>query len=163
MKNTTLCYIQQDGCYLMLHRTKKKGDENAGKWIGVGGKFEEGESPEECLVREVREETGLLLSSWRLRGIITFAYEGWPTEYMFLYTADEFTGHLTETCSEGELAWVPISRVCSLPLWEGDQIFLRLLAEDAPFFSLKLCYRDGCLLQAILNGRPAACTDDCSR
>lgn len=154
MKNTTLCYIEQDGCYLMLHRTKKQQDENAGKWIGVGGKLEEGESPEDCLLREVREETGLRLTRWQLRGIVTFAYEGWPTEYMFLYTADGFDGRLAENCREGELAWVPVGQVETLALWEGDRVFLRLLAAGAPFFSLKLCYRDGALTGAVLDGRP---------
>lgn len=153
MKNTTLCYMEQNGCYLMLHRTKKQADENAGKWIGVGGKFEEGESPEDCLLREVREETGLTLTAWRMRGIVTFAYEEWPTEYMFLYTADAFTGALG-ACDEGDLAWVRKERVPALPLWEGDRVFLRLLAENAPFFSLKLCYRDGVLKGAVLDGQP---------
>lgn len=152
MKNTTLCYLEHNGCYLMLHRIKKKNDENAGKWIGVGGKLEENESPEDCLLREVREETGLTLTHWKLRGIVTFAYEGWPTEYMFLYTATGFCGQITNDCSEGELAWVPIQHVPHLPLWEGDRIFLRLLAENKPFFSLKLCYKNGGLNAAFLNG-----------
>ncbi len=153
MKNTTLCYIRQDGKYLMLHRVKKKEDCNAGKWIGVGGKFLEGESPEECLLREVKEETGLTLTDYRLRGIVTFAAAKWETEYMYLYTADGFTGTL-HPCDEGELAWVDVESVPNLPLWEGDKVFLRLLAEDAPFFSLKLVY-DGedSLTRVILDGK----------
>jgi 8-oxo-dGTP diphosphatase len=149
--NTSLCYIERDGCYLMLHRTKKKQDPNAGKWIGVGGKFEAGESPEECALREVLEETGLTLVSPRLRGIVTFVSDACPTEYMFLFTADCFTGEL-RPCDEGELAWVEKERVLSLPLWEGDRVFLRLLAEGRPFFSLKLSYRGDTLVSAVLDG-----------
>ena len=153
MKNTTLCYIERGGQYLMLHRVKKENDLNRDKWIGVGGKFEDRESPEECLLREVREETGLTLTSYALRGIVTFVSDRWETEYMYLYTADGFTGALRD-CDEGELEWVPISRVPELPLWEGDKIFLRLLAENAPFFSLKLEYDADDLLQAaVLNGK----------
>lgn len=152
MKNTTLCYIRQGDAYLMLHRVKKKDDCNSGKWIGVGGKFEAGESPEECLYREVLEETGLTLTSCRLRGIVTFCAARWETEYMFLYTADGFTGTLRD-CDEGELAWVPIRDVPQLPTWEGDRYFLRLLAQDAPFFSLKLVYdAEDNLTAAICNG-----------
>lgn len=141
MKNTTLCYIEKDGKYLMLHRVKKEQDENKGKWIGVGGKFEEGESPDECLVREVREETGLELTEYELRGIVTFVSDIYETEYMFLYTASGYSGELIEDCDEGILKWVPIDDVCSLNLWEGDRIFLRLLAEGKKNFSLKLVYR----------------------
>lgn len=152
MKNTTLCYIRRSGSYLLLHRTKKEHDLNEGKWIGVGGKFEEGESPEECLLREVREETGLTLTDYALRGIVTFVSRRWETEYMYLYTADGFTGELTD-CDEGVLRWVPISRVEELPLWEGDRIFLRLLSQEAPFFSLKLEYDENDeLLRATLDG-----------
>ncbi|MBQ7566812.1 MAG: 8-oxo-dGTP diphosphatase [Oscillospiraceae bacterium] len=153
MKNTTLCYIERDGAYLMLHRTKKENDLNEGKWIGVGGKFEEGESPEECLLREVREETGLTLTDYRLRGIVTFVSARWETEYMYLYTAQGFEGTPGD-CDEGVLRWVPKSDVPTLPLWEGDRIFLRLLAEDAPFFSLKLVYDENDVLTAaVLDGR----------
>ncbi len=153
MKNTTLCYIERDGAYLMLHRTKKQNDLNEGKWIGVGGKFEANESPEECLLREVREETGLTLTDYRLRGIVTFVSERWETEYMFLYTASGFTGTLTD-CDEGVLKWVPIGEVENLPLWEGDRIFLKLLAQNAPQFSLKLCYdAQDRLISAQLNGK----------
>lgn len=154
---TTLCYIERDDHYLMLHRVKKEKDLNKDKWIGVGGHFEPGESPEECLVREVREETGLTLTSWRFRGLVTFLSDAWPTaEYMCLYTAEGFTGEVTE-CGEGTLEWIPKSRVTKLPIWEGDKIFLALLAEDAPFFSLKLRYqvREGqeVLAEAVLDGK----------
>lgn len=151
MKNTTLCYLEKDGCYLMLHRVKKQQDENAGKWIGVGGKFEEGESPEECARREVREETGLALEEVRPRGIVTFVSDQWGTEYMHLFTSTRFSGTLY-ACDEGELAWVPVSQVTKLELWEGDRIFLDLLARDVPFFSLKLVYEGDSLCTAILDG-----------
>ena len=149
---TTLCYIEKDGCYLMLHRVSKKNDVNKDKWIGVGGHFEEGESPEECLLREAREETGLTLKTWRFRGIVTFLAEGWPTEYMCLYTADEFSGELKD-CDEGTLEWVPKTELSQLNLWKGDKLFLHLLAVDAPFFSMKLTYRGDELLSASLDGR----------
>lgn len=152
MKNTSLCYIEKDGCYLMLHRTKKAGDENHDKWIGIGGKFEDGESPEDCMLREVREETGLSLSSWSFRGIVTFVSDEWGTEYMHLFTSDSFTGSLSD-CDEGELEWVEKARIPSLPIWEGDKIFLRLLDQGADFFSLKLCYHGDKLVRAVLNGK----------
>ena len=152
-QNTTLCYLERDGEWLMLHRTKKKNDVNHDKWIGVGGKFEPGESPEECLVREVREETGLTLTRWRYRGIITFVLDG-AAEYMHLFTADGWTGQMIrgQDCAEGVLEWVPKEKVPALPLWEGDKIFFRLLAEDRPFFSLKLCYEGDTLTSAALDG-----------
>lgn len=149
MKNTTLCYVEQDGKYLMLLRNKKKQDENAGKWIGVGGKFEEGESPQDCLLREVQEETGLRLTQYRFRGIVTFVSDQYETEYMHLFTAHGFEGELIP-CDEGELRWVEKDEVLSLPLWEGDREFLRLLREDAPFFSLKLVYRGDKLVSSKL-------------
>ena len=149
---TTLCYIEKDDRYLMLHRIYKKKDMNKDKWIGVGGHFEADESPEECLLREVKEETGLILTAWKLRGIITFICDRQPTEYMFLYTADAFTGTLTE-CSEGNLEWVDKSKVYDLPVWEGDKIFFRLLEEDHPFFSLKLKYEDDRLAEMAFNGK----------
>lgn len=136
---TTLCYIEQDGKYLMLHRNKKKEDVNQGKWIGVGGKFEQGETPEECVIREVFEETGLTLTQYRFRGIITFVLDG-EAEYMHLFTASGFIGEVAVDCDEGELKWIPKDEVMNLALWEGDKIFLKLLLEDAPFFSLKLVY-----------------------
>lgn len=140
MKLTTLCYIEQNESYLMLHRVKKLVDCNKGKWIGVGGKLLENESPEECLLREVKEETGFTLMDYRLRGIVTFVSDEWETEYMFLYTASDFAGELTE-CDEGELAWIPKKDIFGLNLWEGDKIFLKYLLEDCPFFELKLIYQ----------------------
>ena len=154
MKNTTLCYVEADGKYLMLHRVKKQNDLNEGKWIGIGGKFEEAESPEECLLREVKEETGLTLTSYRLRGIVTFAAQKWETEYMYLYTATGFRGEVKD-CDEGVLQWQEAADIPSLPLWEGDRVFLQLLRQDAPFFSLKLCYdMEDRLTAAILDGTP---------
>ena len=155
---TTLCYIEKDEKYLMLHRVKKEIDVNKDKWIGIGGHFEEGESPEECLLREVKEETGLTLTSFSFRGIITFLAEGWPTEYMCLYTADAFEGILSE-CDEGTLEWVEKDRIMSLNLWEGDKIFFRLLMEDAPFFSLKMSYQGDQLLEAVLDGKALEVSD----
>ena len=152
MKNTSLCYIERDGKYLMLHRTKKVNDENHDKWIGVGGKFEEGESPEECMLREVQEETGLTLTAWRYRGIVTFVSNEWSGEYMHLFTADGYSGAL-KSCDEGELEWVEKQRLLSLPIWEGDKIFLRLLDSEQPFFSLKLRYQGERLVAAALNGK----------
>lgn len=152
MKNTSLCYIEQDGKYLLLHRVKKELDENRDKWIGIGGKFEEGESPEECMLREVTEETGLSLGSWRYRGIVTFVSNEWGTEYMHLFTASGFTGELRD-CDEGELEWVNKREVLSLPIWEGDKLFLKLLDTEAPFFSLKLRYEGELLVEARLDGK----------
>ena len=151
-KLTTLLYLERDGKYLMLHRTKRENDENAGKWIGIGGKFEEGESPEDCVIREAKEETGLTVVSPSFRGIITFVSDRSGTEYMHLFTADRFSGTLRD-CDEGELAWVGKDRVPTLPLWEGDRIFLSLLARNAPFFSLKLVYSGDALVRAVLDGR----------
>lgn len=140
MKLTTLCYIENDrGEYLMLHRTKKKNDLNTGKWIGVGGKFEADETPEECLLREVYEETGLTLTGYRFRGIVTFLSDQWEDEYMHLFTANKYEGTLCD-CNEGELAWVPKNDILKLNLWEGDHIFLRELLENDRFFSLRLSY-----------------------
>lgn len=151
---TTLCYIEKDDCYLMLHRIKKKEDANKDKWIGVGGRFEAGESPEDCVLREVYEETGLTLTNYRARGIITFVSDEWGTEYMHLFTADAYEGELDEKrmreCDEGELVWVPKSEVTKLNLWEGDKVFLRLLEEREDFFSLKLCYQGDKLIETIL-------------
>ncbi len=150
---TTLCYIQKDDAWLMMHRVKKKNDENQDKWIGVGGHFEEGESPEDCLLREVKEETGLTLTSWQYRGLVTFVSDKWPVEYMSLFTADGFEGELKD-CDEGTLEWVPIARAEYLPVWEGDKIFFRLLQQNEPFFSLKLVYTGETLIAAVLNGVP---------
>ncbi|SFS72569.1 8-oxo-dGTP diphosphatase [Succinivibrio dextrinosolvens] len=149
---TTLCYLEQNGCYLMLHRTKKEKDINKDKWIGIGGHLEEGESPEECLVREMREETGVTPLSPKLRGIITFVSDRYGTEYMFLYSAEAYQGELSSDCPEGDLQWVEKDRISSLPLWEGDKIFLRLMSENHPFFSLKLSYQGDNLVYAALDG-----------
>lgn len=142
---TTLCYIEKDDCYLMLHRVKKENDLNHDKWIGVGGKFEAGEMPEECMLREVKEETGLTLTSYRARGVITFISNEWGTEYMHLFTADQFTGEMAD-CDEGELVWVSKKKIKDLKLWEGDKIFLRLLDECEEYFSLKLVYEGDTLV-----------------
>lgn len=152
MINSTLCYIEKDGAYLMMHRTKKKNDINHDKWIGIGGKFEETESPEECMIREAQEETGLLLDSPEYRGIITFVSDGNYTEYVHLFHAADFSGTLKE-CDEGKLEWVSISKMNELPHWKGDEIFLDLLQKDVPFFSLKLEYENGSLTCAKLNGK----------
>lgn len=153
MKQTSLCYIENDGKYLMMLRNKKADDENSGKWIGVGGKFCEGESPEDCVKREVGEETGIVLDNWHYRGIVTFVSNVYETEHMHLFTAKGTADSLPD-CIEGELAWVEKEKVLSLPLWEGDKIFLDLIADEAmPFFSLKLVYESDELIEAILNGK----------
>ena len=151
---STLCYLEQNGKYLMLHRTRKEKDVNKDKWIGVGGHFEKEESPEECLVREVREETGYTQTSYRFRGLVTFVSGDGITEYMSLFTADGFTGQET-ACDEGELQWVDKKDISGLNLWEGDRIFFRLLEEREDFFSLKLAYDGaGSLVSAALDGVP---------
>lgn len=147
MKLTTLCYIEKDDKYLMLHRTKKKNDANKGKWIGVGGKFEENESPDECLIREVYEETGLKLTTYKQRGIVTFVSDEYETEYMHLFVADGFEGEVKE-CNEGDLAWIAKSELFSLDMWEGDKIFLKYLIENKDYFSLKLIYKGDCLAES---------------
>lgn len=148
---TTLCYIEKNDCYLLMHRIKKEKDINKDKWIGIGGHFEPKESPEECLLREVKEETGLTLTSYRFRGIVTFVTETGLFEYMCLYTADGFEGELLD-CDEGTLEWVPKSKLRELNLWQGDYIFLRLLEEREEFFSLKLVYEGDALQEAVLDG-----------
>ena len=153
MKNTTVCYIEKDGKYLMLHRVKKENDINEGKWLGVGGHFEEGESPYDCAIREVFEETGLALAAARYRAVVTFASDAYESEQMHLFTSDAFVGELCD-CTEGELAWVDKSEVLSLPMWEGDAVFLRLLSEREDFFSLKLIYHGDTLTGAVLDGFP---------
>lgn len=156
MKNTTLCYIENEDNYLMLYRNKKENDANAGKWIGIGGKFCENESPDECLLREVFEESGLTLRSWKLRGIVTFVSDMYETEYMFLYTANEWSGKLI-ACDEGDLAWKKKSEIEKLPIWEGDKIFLKLLREQSDFFALKLSYKGEKLADVMLNGEKMNC------
>lgn len=152
MQNTTLVYIENDSKYLMLHRTKKEHDCNKGKWIGIGGKFNETESPEECVVREVKEETGLTLLSMEYRGIVTFVSDNNFTEYMHIFWSKDFSGTLCE-CDEGELEWIEKSKMNALPHWKGDEIFLNLLELRVPFFSLKLVYEKGVLIKAVLNGK----------
>ena len=152
MHNSTLCYITRGDEVLMLHRVKKKNDINKDKWIGIGGKFEAGETPDECLLREAQEETGLTLTAWRCRGVVTFLTENPEDgEYMYLFTADGFEGELKE-CDEGDLQWISRDFLDQLPKWEGDQIFLDLLWQDAPFFLLKLRYQGSTLAEAVLNG-----------
>lgn len=151
MINTTLCYIEKDGKYLMLHRIKKQNDLNQDKWIGIGGKFEDKESPEQCVRREALEETGLVLRKSEYRGIITFVSDKWPTEYMHLFTCSDFSGEIKD-CDEGRLEWVDKRNIYNLPLWEGDKIFLKLIEDIAtPFFSLRLEYNGDALISAILN------------
>ena len=152
MHNSTLCYITRGDEVLMLHRVKKKNDINKDKWIGIGGKFEQEESPDECLLREAKEETGLDLTSWRCRGVVTFLNDGCEGEYMYLFTADAWKGTLKE-CDEGDLQWVSKAFLSSLPMWEGDKIFLDLLWQDAPFFLLTLRYSGDKLVEAVLDGR----------
>lgn len=152
MLQTTLCYIEQAGRYLMLHRVKKENDVNHDKWIGIGGKLEPGETPEQCLLREAREETGLTLTRWRCCGVVAFHSPPWPSEEMHLYHATGFTGDLID-CDEGVLEWVPIEEMDRLGTWEGDRIFLRLLAQGAPFFRLTLRYDGDRLTEAELDGR----------
>ncbi|MBE6086209.1 MAG: 8-oxo-dGTP diphosphatase [Selenomonas ruminantium] len=149
---TTLCYIERDGKYLMMHRVKKEHDINKDKWVGIGGHFEADESPEECLLREAKEETGLTLTDYKQRGIITFMSDRWQTEYMFLYTASAYEGEIGE-CNEGTLEWIDKEKVYELPLWEGDKIFFRLLEEQRPHFSLKLRYVGEALVEAVLDGK----------
>ena len=152
MRNTTLCYIIKDDSCLMLHRTKKKNDQSHDKWLGIGGKFEDRERPEDCALREIKEETGLIVTGYQYRGIVTFVSDEWETEYMHLFTVTEFEGDIIE-CDEGDLEWIKKEDMLKLPMWEGDRIFLGLIASDAPFFSLKLEYIQDRLMSAVLNGR----------
>ena len=172
MKQTTLCYLERDNQYLMLHRIKKEQDASHGKWIGVGGKCEGDESPDECMLREVKEETGLQILRWQYRGIVTFVSDIWPCEYMHLFTADRwFSGNYLSTednssmflpdCDEGVLEWIDKERLFDLTLWPGDRIFLRLIMDPKqPFFSLKLVYKGDNLVAAKLNGKPIPTTVD---
>ena len=146
---TTLCYIVQDHSVLMLQRNRKKNDPNEGKWIGIGGKVEPGESPDECLLREVFEETGLTLQRFDCKGIITFVSDEWDDEYMVLYSADRFTGVLKEDCPEGQLCWIPIEEVMRLPMWEGDRYFLQPLLEGKEKIQMKLVYKGDQLVSAV--------------
>lgn len=150
---TTLCYLEKDDKYLMLHRVKKKNDVNQDKWIGVGGHALSYESPEDCLLREVQEETGLLLTDYRFRGIVTFALKDVETQYMCLYTAKDWEGELDYNCPEGVLEWVPKEQITSLELWPGDKVFFKLIAQEHPFFSLKLSYDGDILEECVLDGK----------
>lgn len=152
MLNTTLCYIQKNEKYLMLHRIKKQNDINKDKWIGIGGKFEEGESPEECALREVKEETGLTLKSYEYRGIVTFVSDNNFTEFMHIFWSDDFEGEIID-CDEGKLEWIEKSKLNDFEHWKGDEIFLDLINKKVPFFSLKLVYKSGILEKAVLNGK----------
>ena len=151
MRNTTLCHIEKDNKYLMLHRVKKQNDLNRDKWVGIGGKFEDKESPEECNLREVREETGLTLKSARYCGIVTFVSDIWETEYMHIFHSEDFYGEIKE-CAEGNLEWIDKDKLYNMPIWEGDKIFLRLIEDKSDFFSLKLEYEGDTLINAVLNG-----------
>lgn len=153
MKLTTLCYLMKDNQILMLHRVKKQKDLNQGKWIGVGGKFEKNESPDECAIREIKEETNLDINELKPRGIVTFCYNDDEPEYMHLFTSSDFTGKMTEECPEGNLKWVELDQIMNLNLWEGDRIFLKLLVDNEPYFLLKLIYHNDVLLEAYLNGK----------
>ena len=148
---TSLVYLERDGKYLILHRTKKQHDENGDKWIGVGGKFEDGESPEECALREVKEETGLTMLRPRFRGLVTFVSDEWGTEYMHLFTCTEFTGELID-CDEGELVWLDKSELLEKKMWAGDRLFLKALDERQDFFTLKLVYRGEELVTSKFDG-----------
>ena len=150
MKNTTLCYVERDGKYLMIHRVKKVNDMNKDKWIGIGGKFEERETPFDCIRREMLEETGLVPNKLSYRGLVTFVSNEFGTEYMHLFHTDDFSGQLLEDCTEGNLEWVDKDKIAELPLWEGDKIFLDLLKREVPFFSLKLVYEGSTLVSHTL-------------
>ena len=149
---TTLCYLEKDGCYLMLHRVKKKNDANHDKWVGVGGKLEPGEDADACVRREVWEEAGLTLQAPAYRGIVDFFCDPWPAERMHLYTCTTFSGIMTD-CDEGTLEWIPKDKVNQLPIWQGDKLFFKLLNENAPFFHLELYYRGDALIKAVLDGQ----------
>lgn len=152
MLETTLCYLQESDRVLMLHRVRKEHDVNEGKWIGIGGKLEPGENPQQCMLREFREETGLTLTRWQYRGIVNFQSEDW-VERMYLFTADACEGQITGNCAEGDLCWIERDRLMDLSLWEGDRVFLSLLERDEPLFLLDLQYSGEHLIRAVLNGR----------
>lgn len=147
---STLCYIEKDGKYLMLHRTKKKNDINKDKWLGIGGKFEEGESPEECIIREVKKKTGLTLNTYKLRCVVTYVSTNWETEYMYVFTSNDFVGELIE-CNEGDLQWVQKDKVTELNTWEGDKIFVEKIKNNDAFFTVKFNYDGEKLIKYDLN------------
>lgn len=152
MKETTLCYIEKDGKYLMLYRNKLKHDPNKGKWVGIGGKIEKGETPDMAAVREVREETGLILEKYEYKGVVNFISDIYEDEAMHLYYSDKFIGNIKE-CDEGDLKWIEKDKIKNLPIWEGDKIFLNLLEKDVPFFRLTLSYDKDTLKSACLDGQ----------
>ncbi len=158
MDMTTVCYIERDGRYLLIHRNKRENDGNYGKWLGIGGHFEPGESPDECVAREVREETGLALTEFAFRGVVTFVSGDW-FEYMFVYSATGFEGEPTDGCDEGDIRWVEKTRLDSLPMWPGDRVFLHLMDQGYSGFSLKLVYENDDLARAVVNGRPLDIAD----
>ena len=155
MKDTTLCYIERDGKYLMLYRNKKENDVNEGKYVGIGGHFEGNETPSECVIREVREESSLILNTPKYRGIVTFVSDKYESERMHLFTCDDFSGEISE-CNEGELSWVEKSKIEELPMWEGDIYFLRMLNEERDFFQMKLVYKGDTLIEYYLNDKRQA-------
>lgn len=152
MRNTVLCYLENNGCLLMMNRIRKKNDLNLGKWVAPGGKLEEKESPLDCVIREVYEETSLIINSTDLRGIVTFVSDKYETEQMFIFTCSDFSGEVDFNCNEGILEWIPISEIDDLPVWEGDKIFHKYLIEKRPFFNLKLTYLGDNLIEALLEG-----------
>ena len=149
MKVTTLCYIEKDDSYLMLYRNKKENDQSQGKWLGVGGKMEEGESPDDCIVREVFEETGFRLVDYTCRGFATFLSDVYEDEIMFLYTSNLFEGQLVDQCQEGHLEWIPKNKIMELSLWEGDRIFLKELLRKNNKINIKLVYQGDKLVEYV--------------
>ena len=147
---STVCYIEKEGKYLMLHRTKKQNDINKEKWLGIGGKFEDKESPEACTIREVKEETGLTLNTYNLRCVVTYVSTNWETEYMYVFTSTDFTGELID-CNEGDLQWIPKDEVIKLNTWEGDKIFVEKIQNDNTFFTIKFNYDGEKLIKYDLN------------
>lgn len=141
MRRSTLCYIEKDGKVLLLYRNKKENDPNEGKWIGVGGKIEEGETPDTCVIREVREETGLILTDYSYCGKVRFISEAWDEEEMYLFSATGFTGEISRDCDEGELSWVEKDRVADLPMWEGDRYFLKEMTDGRRDIDMTLVYK----------------------
>ena len=150
-KKTTLCYIEKDGAYLMMHRTKKENDINKDKWIGIGGKIEKDENPFDCVKREIREETGVTVTGLKYRGIVTFILEPNEIEEMHLFTADGYVGEIDYNCTEGELKWIKKEEIGNLPIWEGDKIFFNLLEKEQGFFNLKLKYNKDKLIKYQIN------------